>query len=105
MQKAYEKQRAKQQLHQQQLQSQQQIADQSLSDQKASADSTATALDLQSELNRVMQERAQKQLEQAQQQQQSSDNLDEDDRPYVNPEYLKVRAKLKAGSRIESNNK
>ncbi|XP_061395483.1 protein FAM107B [Musca vetustissima] len=52
---------------------------------------------LKSELNRVIMERAQKHAQARLQNQENND----DDKQYVNPEYLNARAKLRAGQRTE----
>ncbi|TMW48551.1 hypothetical protein DOY81_006383 [Sarcophaga bullata] len=82
LQKAYEKQREKQQQHQQQDNQQTQHS---------------PTFGLKSELNRVIMERAQK-YERARLQ---SESENDDDKQYVNPEYLNARAKLRAGQRTE----
>ncbi|XP_037805933.1 protein FAM107B isoform X1 [Lucilia sericata] len=83
LQKAYEKQREKQQQHQQ--------------DNNPQQTQHSPTFGLKSELNRVIMERAQK-YERARLQ---SESENDDDKQYVNPEYLNARAKLRAGQRTE----
>lgn len=82
LQKAYEKQREKQQNHHHQ--------------DHLNTEHSPT-FGLKSELNRVIMERAQKH-ERARLQ---SESENDDDKQYVNPEYLNARAKLRAGQRAE----
>ncbi|XP_037960734.1 protein FAM107B [Teleopsis dalmanni] len=82
LQRAYEKQKERQQQHNQTREDQ------------------SPTVGLKSELNRVIMERAQKHACHDNHSNSSVD-IDEDEKQYVNPEYLNVRAKLRTGQRTE----